>query len=275
MKPGLYRGLAWSEYAAIDAVSHSTLKLFERTPAHAREAMLHPRASTATQSFGQATHAAILEPERFSREYTAAPKMDRRTKAGKSEWAEFEEANKEKEIITADEFEQCQRMIEAVAAHKIARELLASKGENELTVVWVDAETGLLCKGRLDRFVNFQGYAVILDLKTTDNAEELPFLRSVVKYGYHSQGAFYLDGMDAVAKAERRFWNLAIEKSPPFAIRLFELGDASIEQGRRNYRRWLRAYKRCKETNEWPGYPDGLEELELPKWAFESGIAVA
>ena len=53
----------------------------------------------------------------------------------------------------------------------------------------------------------------------------------------------------------------------PFCIGVYELAEEAIEQGRREYREYLAAYKLATETGEWPGYPAEVAQLSLPKWA--------
>jgi len=30
----------------------------------------------------------------------------------------------------------------------------------------------------------------------------------------------------------------------------------------------LAIYKHCQDTDQWPGYDQGIQELSLPNWAF-------
>jgi exodeoxyribonuclease VIII len=109
--------------------------------------MIHPPQPTAAMDFGTALHCAVLEPIRFSKEYIAAPKVDRRTKEGKATWAAFEADNADKSVMDADDFLTVQRMRESAWAHPIAKQLLSGQGHNEVGAVWVNEETGITCKG--------------------------------------------------------------------------------------------------------------------------------
>lgn len=257
------------EYENIQAVNYSVLKYFDKSAAHAKEEMLHPKEPTKAMEIGNAIHLAILEPERFKSEYILAPQIDRRTKEGKADWARFEAENPGKSYLKPDEWQNCLDIIQAIKENAVASEILYGKGANEISVVWKDAETGLVCKGRLDRFTQYLGWSVVIDIKTTASAVEAVFASQVARMNYHLQAAFYLDGLNTVSQseAERRYLILAIEKERPFGMRLFELDNEAIEEGRYKYRSFLKMYKQCIETNVWPGYPAEIKSLSLPKWA--------
>jgi exodeoxyribonuclease VIII len=262
--------LSRDKYEIIEAVNYSVLKHFDKSAAHAREEILHPKEPTKAMEIGNAIHLAILEPDRFRSEYVLAPQVDRRTKEGKAEWARFEAENPGKSYLKPDEWQNCLDMIQAIKENEVASEVLYNKGANEISVVWEDAETGLICKGRLDRFTQYKGWSVVIDIKTTTSAVEAIFASQTAKMNYHLQAAFYLDGLNTVSQSEseRRYLILAIEKERPFGVRLFELDNEAIEEGRYKYRSFLKMYKQCIETNIWPGYPAEIKSLSLPKWAI-------
>jgi len=101
-KPGLHRDVSYDDYAQWPAVRSSDLKLFARTPAHARYAMTHPE-QTSAMILGSATHCAILEPHEFAMRYVEAPKLDRRTNAGKAAWAQFLAEDADRIALDPDE----------------------------------------------------------------------------------------------------------------------------------------------------------------------------
>lgn len=265
-EPGVHRGLGFSEYLAIDAINHSTLRLFSKSAAHARQEMLHPKEPTDAQDFGTMVHSAILEPDLFRETHVVAPKVDRRTREGKATWAAFEAENKGCTIVKAEDYEKITGILESVWQHPLALRLLTPKGLSEVVVVWKD--NAGLCKARIDKLTTYDGYTVILDIKTTVDASQWAFSRAVAKYGYHGQAAFYLDGCNAVAHATRRFITLAIEKEPPFACALYEYGATTIEQGRHNYQKYMRELNEALTTGVWPGYPTPIQPLEVPEWAI-------
>lgn len=271
MKPteGVHPNVPMSEYGAWDAANYSALKHFDRTPAHARSAMVRPRDQTPAMFLGAATHSAILEPELFADEYAVAPVCDKRTKVGKKTWADFAKANEGKEVLRQDEFIQCNNMAQAAHKNPMVASILGEVGLNELSFAWTDIGTEVLCKGRCDRFGYIMGNSAVIDLKTTENASERAWIREVVKYQYHAQAAFYLDGLNTLEPStDRKFIWIVVEKKEPFGVAVYQPDDATLEKGRAMYRNYLRQWFRCTETGEWPGYPSGIQPLLLPEWAL-------
>jgi exodeoxyribonuclease VIII len=269
IEPGTYPDIPMSEYGQWEAANYSTLKKFDRTAAHAREMLLNPPEQTKPMALGSATHAAVLEPELFRTSYSVAPVCDRRTTKGKKTWADFLADNEGKEVLTSGEYDQCFQMQQSAFENPLVFELVSGEGYTEFSFVWVDKDTGVLCKGRIDRFGRLWGHSVIADLKTTENASPDAWAREVVKYQYHAQSAFYLDGLDTCSPSiVRRFIWIALEKKPPYALAIYEPDAATLDKGRRMYRNYLRQWAKCQETNVWPGYDAGIQPLLLPDWAL-------
>jgi hypothetical protein len=271
MKPevGVHPDVPMSEYGMWEAANYSVLKKFDRSAAHAREMLLNPPDQTSAMALGSATHAAVLEPDLFRANYVVAPKVDKRYKKDKEIWAKFEEEHKDKEILTAQEWEQCSGMMDSAHNNPLVNEIVQAAGYTELSFVWVDKDTDVLCKGRIDRFGRLYGHSVIADVKTTENATHDAWMREVMKYQYHAQAAFYLDGLDTVEPVvERRFIWIALEKKPPYAVAVFEPDAATLDKGRRMYRNYLRQWKSCRTYDVWPGYEAGIQPLLLPDWAL-------
>jgi len=269
-EPGVYPDIPMSEYGTWDAANYSTLKQFKRSPAHAREMLVNPPDQTPAMALGSALHAAVLEPTLFSSDYVVAPKVDRRFNKNKKIWHDFQEANRDNEILTAQEYEQCIGMQDAAMANPIVAELVNATGFTELSFVWIEGDTGVLCKGRIDRFARLWGNSVIADLKTTENASPDSWTREVLKYQYHAQAAFYMDGLGGVDSqvAERKFIWIVLEKKPPYAVAIYEPDAATIDKGRRMYRKYLRQWFMCQESGMWPGYATSIQPLLLPDWAL-------
>jgi len=269
--PGKYPDISFIEYQAINAVNNSLLKQWAHTPAEAREAMLHPKEPTAAFRTGDACHTAVFEPKRFKREYARCPKWDLRTNKGKAAKAEWETRYPHIVSLSRDEYDMACGMRDAVWAHPLAADLLKSDGENEVTILWNDEQTGLLCKARLDRMTSQGGWTFVVDLKTCKkgeaSVEEWP--RVCAKFHYHQQAAWYLDGLNTLAPHERRFVFLAVEKEPPYLVAHHEADDPVIAEGRARYRAAFEKLVKARETGEYPGYPVGIEAFGLPAWAYE------
>ena len=267
-KPGLYPNIPFDDYLKIDAADKTTLWGFRYSAAHVKEAIDHPKAPNEDQDIGSALHTACLEPDLFDLQFCTAPRLDRRYKDQKQQWEQFVEANKSKVVLTSENMEIVRGMSDAIFAHPYANALLHAEGKTEFTVVWRDEDTAQLCKARLDKLIKqWDGYTTIADIKSTRDASPFGFARECAKYGYYMQDAAYLEGLDSFSPGiHRRFFFIAVEKTPPFCVAVYELGEQSIEIGRSEWRRYLRQYKQCVESGDWPGYSETLEHIELPHW---------
>lgn len=267
-KPGLYKSVAWQTYARWNAANHSTLRHFGRSAAHAQYRMTHPDESDAKDR-GATTHVAVLEPDRFVAQYVAAPRIDKRYKTGKEEWAAFQADNAGKAIVPAEEYELAGAMAAAVWRHPTAAELLRG-GLKEVSIAWQDTDTGVPCKARLDQVGKLGGWPFIVDLKTSRNASRRSFERDVYNFGYYQQAAMYLDGANTVRPHERKFAFVVVESEPPHCVAVYELDEDAIRLGRDDYKAHLRAYLECVKSGDWPGYPDGMDLVSVPTWAFKA-----
>lgn len=246
-------------YEQIDAVNFSTLKECAKSPKHYRWALENQRATTNALRRGSLTHTAILEPDRMPIDY-AVWDGERRGKA----WKAFAAGNCDRDVVTLKEYELALRLRDAVHADPVASELVRG-GVREPTLLWHDRDTRMRCKGRPDLVHDDH---VIVDLKTTACARPFEFGRSVAKYGYHIQAAFYSDGYERVVIREPRYVIVAVESVEPHDVIVYEVDEGAIGPGRDEYARLLRTVKDCQEQDVWPGYAGGMRlRLELPPWA--------
>ncbi len=272
IEPGVHPNTTMSEYVTWDAANYSTLKQFKRSPAHARELMVNPPDQTPAMLLGQATHTCILEPDLFDEQFAVAPKVDRRFKKDKIIWEKFLADNKDKDVLTEQEHSQCRLMARQAHEHPTVTKILGEVGINELSFAWKDPVLGVMCKGRVDRFGYLMGNSVITDLKTTENASLDAWIRDVIKYQYHCQAAFYLDGLNILEPADREFIWIAQEKKAPFACAVYQPDAATLQKGRAMYQNYLRQWVMCQETGEWPGYSTQIQPLLLPDWALRAEL---
>lgn len=268
---GIHPGITRSEYERVDAINVSILAHFERSAAHARDQMLHPKEPTKAMIFGTDFHCSVLEPDRFDREYIVPPKVDRRTKEGKAEWAKFEATYPRHSCsyIDQDDMDAMAAMSGQLWQRPLAASLLRG-GLNEVAVIWRDEETGLMCKGLLDHIGTFDGWTWIVDLKSTPDASRWAFTKSIKNLHYGARAAFYFDGCNTVAPRERRFAWIACESEPPYPVAEYEAMPDAIEAGRSKYKRWLRLYKEAIESGIWPAYPQELQQLTAEDTEYKS-----
>lgn len=255
-----------AEYHAHPSISKSGLDRIDQSPAHYKAWLSEPRTTTPALTFGSACHNYVLERETFKDRYAVAPSgIDRRTKAGKELWESFISESAGRDIITAEYVNKLASIRISILAHPVASELLDhDSGKAEVSVFGELENVAVKCR---PDWLRDDG--ILLDLKTTDNAGPSAFSRSVAKYRYHVQAAFYSDLLHLVTgEPIKAFVFVAVEKSPPYAVGVYELDADSIEAGRDDYRRNLATYRQCLESGVWPAYSSEIETLTLPRWAF-------
>lgn len=171
--------------------------------------------------------------------------------------------------ILRAELDLCVAMAEKVKAEPNAAALL-SKGRPEVSLFWVDEATGVKCRARLDWMPDaVEGRRLIVgDLKTAVSSEPDEFGRAAARFGYVRQNDWYLDGIRALGvDPDPAFLFIIVEKEPPHVVTVGQFTDPDdlrLAAGMNDAAR--RVYRRCLETDRWPGYVDGIADLTLPPW---------
>lgn len=246
------------------ACSSSIMRELNRSPAHAWYTLNNERKETDAMRLGTATHLAILEPELFAQKFGCAPEgLDKRTKEGKQVWAELCDQYGPN-LLKYDQYQQVGAMAESVLKKKKASKLLELPGEVELSGVWTDKVSGALCKMRLDKIIKDR--KIIVDIKTTTDASEDEFLKTLFNYGYDRQSAFYMRGARALGFEIEAFAFIVIEKEPPYKSQVFELGAQSLMIANDQISRLLPEWQKCVTSKVWPGYGDEIKVIDLAAW---------
>ncbi len=268
---GLHEGIPEALYhQRIPGVaSKSALDLIARAPAcYATWLTGADRKETDALAFGKAFHCALLEPDVYGARYVVRPDFgDCRKTDNKKRRDEWLAANTGKHPIEHDDAKAIVGMVRSIRSHHRASKLIdLDDGASEITLRWVDEETGLICKGRGDHYIERLGLCV--DVKTCEDARREAFERSVENYGYHNQNAFYDEGFRALGASLDRFVFLAVEKHAPYLLNVFNLEDDWVAAGREWTRRNLDELARCVELGDYSrGYDTAIQTLSRPAWA--------
>jgi len=270
---GMILGLSNADYHSMSSVSSSQLKTILRSPAHYRAAYLDgaPRKEpTASMVLGSLTHTLFLEPENFGSEYIIAPECDRRTKEGKAVYAAFQDAAEGLTIITAEQLQTAQAMANALCGHIIHEAMTG--GHAEASIFWTDEVTGLACRIRPDYHIppcETWPTGLIIDVKTTDDARPEAFSRTCVTYGYDLSAAMYCDGFQQHYGTDEPplFLLLVVERDSPHAVACYECSPEMLDKGNEKYRKAMQLLADSTASGEWPAYDEGIQLLNLPKWA--------
>lgn len=256
---------------AVDPSLSSSLAhlLCTRSPWHAWAA--HPKLNPEWErvesdrfDVGNVVHAMLLEDVDVVHVVNAA---DWRTDAAKAERQEARDAGKIP-LLTA-QYLEVGRMISSVfaqiATHRADPPLLAKPGKSELAIIWQETN-GVFCRARLDWLAD--DLAVVDDLKTTSrSASPDVYSRRLYEVGGDIQAAFYLRGLRRLyPDAEPVFRWIVAETSPPYAISVLTPGPDVLAVGDSKVDHALDLWKRCLDSDHWPGYPKHVVRAELPPW---------
>jgi len=251
-----------AEYDATKALNNSGLKvLISGSPAHYKAYLETPREETKALRVGSAVHKLALEgPTAFDESFAVFPELDRRTKEGKAAHEALVLANAGKTILTADEGDLVRNVSEAAVRcmerHKI--KLTATE------YMFATDLAGIRFKAALDGFSSEDGY--IYDLKTTGGEEGGPhaFLKSVRAFRYNLQAYAYRMAYEAAFGIRMLgFRFIVVEKEPPFASAIYELGPELMTQAAFDFEAGLKTYKACLALDDWPSYPEEIKVIDI------------
>jgi exodeoxyribonuclease VIII len=264
MKPSFIFDQSEPEYrAATPVLSQSIIKnILNKSPAHALTAIQSP-VDSAAMRLGRAAHCLTLEGSTvFNQHYIVAPECDRRTKEGKTDYADFLAKLGNKEVITLDELATVTAMDEALKQNNLTKHLFVNGCPEVSAFGQVD---GTPIKGRFDYY--HPNEQIIIDLKTCLDASPEAAKKYVINYGLHIQQYVYSEIHRSITgSAPTDFIFVLVEKSAPYAVAVFRLDKEAIAAAKLEVQRGLEIYRQCIKTNTWPAYPEAVQSIGLPAW---------
>lgn len=234
----------------MDILSYTSLKAFAKSPNHYLHYKTKKFQPTPAMVIGSIADCLILTPEEFDNRYSVAPKVDRRTKAGKEVWEQFTQvANGEH--ISQDQFDEAQEIANSVLSNKMAMEILEGRKQVELE----GSIHGVKFRGYADAV----GVGRVVDLKTSQDASPDAFKRQAWNLMYHLQAAIYMK----LTNAQEFYW-VVVENSAPYNVSVYAASKDLILQGEELLQ------DLCERFKWWDGSPQGYSEnielLTLPNW---------
>jgi len=255
-------------YDGIQALNYSLAKeLVGKSPAHGLAYLNQEREETKALRMGSLIHCAVLQPELLNEKFVTAPECDRRTKEGKATWSDFIEhtaATPGMTIVSAEESAEC-HIIASAAKHALERMEVTF----ELTeFMFTTDHCGVQLKCAIDG-VGSDGY--LWDLKSTDDCSPAALLKTIRAYKYALQAYFYRLCFETAF--ERRllgFRFLFVEKAPPYATAVVEIGPELMSYACSDFEKALQAYRECTTLGEWPAYGDEVQVIDIKPAASAS-----
>lgn len=268
-----------ADYHSLDYVSKSHLDEVNKSPYHYWDRYINPNRvipePTKQMILGSAFHTLVLEPELFEKEYIVesanapkrptdtqrnAKKPSNQTLSAIAFWDSFDDKAKGKTFVSLDDLKRLTIMKQRVLEHPAASTILNMSGVIEQSYQWKDSLTGEICKSRPD-FHTDDG-TLIVDLKTTSDASELGFQKSVHNFRYHVQAGFYLRSIEEA----QQFVFIAVESKPPYLVAVYNASTDMINAGNRIADKNLATLAQCRKTGKWTGYSEEIKTLDLPRF---------
>lgn len=277
---GIFYDLPAATYHAAPGVSQSTCKAFDEAGSPMHFKTLKRKPPTPDMEFGTLVHAAVLEgtdamfalchvrPNVYPCEPTKKDPRTEKPWRGNAEWCEkWLEAHEDGKIIVD---EKTLGLVNAAASSLrenggiFSAALQASTAAREVSYFKRDAETGLLLKARVDLQVTTKaGDLLLFDPKKVQvgGGSEVEFKKQVKDYGYHIQYAAYRHITGAT-----EMYFVPFDDDAPFECNVTPLSQQWQELGMLEYRRMLRAWAKCANDDQWPGYPRDGTPLPMPDY---------
>ncbi len=116
-------------------LSYSSIKEFQKSPRHYLEYINTQRtAPTDATKLGSMVHCMILQPNLFNEQFVIAPDVNKRTNAGKEEWATFCSQHADKTVVSNEDYEHASRLASGAMANSTIESLV--KNCYDFDILW-------------------------------------------------------------------------------------------------------------------------------------------
>jgi hypothetical protein len=247
------------DYFAHPAISNSKLSWFKKSPAHFKYYQDTKTPDKPSYLIGSASHCILFEPDLFDKQYHVLDESKRPfptenyLNRDNKKWKDQQYKDfGDKKIISTEEYTTIMQMMDQMHSNGFVKELL-SDCVFEKEIYWIDPNTGLECKKKVDG----EGTYHRLDYKTTDNADPLKWQKKSWPYEYYRQAGFYdLD-------YHKEFYFIVQEKTAPFAVSVHKCTNDLLNYGKEEAIALLRKIKIHFDYDLWPGYESKVFKPEL------------
>jgi hypothetical protein len=150
-------------------------------------------------------------------------------------------------LLLKKEFDSLRGMVESVASNPDCQDIFRH-GISELSLFRNFSLGGTtLRKSRIDWLPRANALA---DVKTCVSANKREFSGTILERGYHTQAAYYLDIVNdsslTLREPKQCFIFIAVEKTPPYAVCIYNLEQKAIGKARTKNIERLAKYIQCQ-----------------------------
>ena len=230
-KEGIYENLDYPTYDSIPAWRSHDLTSIAKCPFTWKNRTFN---NSPALFEGRVMHTVFLEHYKFAEEFAIEPPVDRRTKVGKAEYAEWLEELGDKDPVKQDLYDTCMERREVVSDY-----IPKGKHHVELTLCWI--WNGQPCKGKLDWHTGSD----VWDYKSCRDASPR-------------------GGCRAVGLPTEKFYFLAQEKQAPYPFGVYTLSDEAIAYADAQNEQAMAIGIKCREQDLYLPYnQEGIKEFGL------------
>jgi hypothetical protein len=272
-QPGIYHGVSWADYQAIDAMNPSALKHGCRSMLRLWRALKGEcEPESPNVAVGNAVHCLIAGE--LEDRYAVMPAFEKdeanvtaNGKASTSKATTYfkESASAWRETNDKEELNE----VQVATASKIATRIRQRCGQvidgSSQEVVVTGTIGGVAMKTRLDGLKESEG--LVWDIKTTPDISDTAFYRVYKKMNYAFAGAVHLELLRQNGILVREYLLLAAENTGDYDCRIIHVQLMAMESKFDLVDRVIADYRKALDSGEWPGLPDA--PLLIPAWDME------
>ena len=248
-----FPGMDNAYYHQSPGVSSSTLRRFRQSQLHAMQEVVEP---TTAMQIGSAAHSLIVEGENAFNNEVAVISGSPYTNANKQLKRDY--LDRGMLVITQDKRDMLFHMKDNLIEE--ARKFLdVDQGEYpgvfvkpyENALYWWEQDVLLKLRSDVIRHPVVQPYSdesiVVIDYKTTSDCSVSGFTRSIRRYQYDLQAAFYRRGYQRAGFKVEDFLFVAQETKHPYATKIFKMNDEDMDRGWEQLEKSLVDFKTVKD----------------------------
>ena len=258
-------GITNAEYHGSGELSRSTAwSLLQSCPAKVRYDMNNRKPSSPALVIGSGFHTATLEPEKLDDEFAVKPSeidgQGPRTKHYKEAFELMQKSEPDKQWLAPADYDLILEMAGSALENPVLRHYMADIDKVVEGTGYFEME-GAKCKVRPDLYI--PGAGVVIDLKSTQDASNRGFTKSVRQFGYLFQACWYMHALRLLGEKPKQFVFIAVEKTAPYATAAYTIKESDINKQFSNMERACQLWAACQSSGIWPGYSDMVETLDL------------
>ena len=250
--PGIYYDIPAQTYHSWPAISSTLLKAYAQLPSTARI----PYIPGDDANIGSGIHAYSLQGRAgLENECFILPaSCEGKSKAALAERAEYELKHGGKALLPPvygpekiPSMEVLQGVDDSLQAHPKVGPILRNS-QKEVSLVWIDEETGCICKARLDIWDG----SIIWDIKKCRAISAFPWQMKDLEY--YIQAGFYSVGAIACGLPAVAFGFIPCEAVPPYQVACGYCDPDKLEAAKINAQRIVGLVKQSQLTGNWPNF---------------------